>query len=155
MKVRAEVPRVSVLFLSVLLTAVLCGVFAAEAKQTNLNDRGDVVWQGSDEEIYLYSKGTITQITDNDKADYNPLINSKGQIVWYGWDGNDWEIFLYSKGVITQITDNDYDDRDPQINSKGEIVWHGSDGNDWEIFLYSKGAITQITDNDYDDTFAD
>ena len=73
MKIRANVPSVSVLFVSVLLTVILFGVFAAEAKQTNLSERGDLVWygwDGIDWEIFLYSKGTITQITDNGYDDY-------------------------------------------------------------------------------------
>jgi hypothetical protein len=73
MKIRANVPRVSVLFVSVLLTVILFSVLAAEAKLTNFSERGDLVWHGydgHDYEIYLYSKGTITQITDNDYDDY-------------------------------------------------------------------------------------
>ena len=113
MKIRANVPRGSVFFVSVLLTVILFSVLAAEAKLTNLNELGDLVWNewdGHDAEIFLYSKGTITQITDNDYQDNNPQINSKGQIVWYGSDGHDYEVYLYSKGTITQITDNDYYD---------------------------------------------
>jgi hypothetical protein len=73
MKIRAHVPRVSVLFVSVLLTLILFSVFAVEAEHTNLSKGGDLVWygyDGNDWEIFLYSKGTITQITDNDYDDY-------------------------------------------------------------------------------------
>ena len=72
MKIRANVPRVIVFFVSVLLTVILFSVLA-EAKQTNLSERGELVWFGSDghdREIFLYSKGTITQITNNDYDDY-------------------------------------------------------------------------------------
>ena len=103
----------SMLFLSVLLTAFLFSVSTAEAQPRNLNNRGDLVWQGydgNDWEISLYSKGIVTQITDNDYTDDLPWINSKGRIVWQGYDGNDYEVFLYSKGTVTQITDSDYDD---------------------------------------------
>ncbi len=186
MKKTSDVPRVFPVFVSISLTVILCGVFAVEAKQTNLkkngyqvlktpvpsespvmpkssrnpqiNQHGDVVWEGYDEhdwEIFLYSKGKIIQITDNDYDDRNPQINSKGQIVWEGYDGNDWEIFLYSGGKITQITDNEYDDRNPRINPKGEIVWHGFDGRDDQVFLYSKGTITQMTDSEYHDPNAE
>ncbi len=186
MKIRDDVPRGFLVFVSVFLTVMLCCVFVAESQQRNLNkpekmamkvpepipapsvmpksnrfpnlnEHGDVVWQGSDGhdlEIFLHSKGTITQITDNEYDDQNPQINAKGQIVWEGHDGHDWEIFLYSGEKITQITDNEYDDRNPRINAKGEIVWHGYDGRDDQVFLYSKGAITQITDNEYYDPSA-
>ena len=59
MKIRANVPSVSVLFVLVLLTMILFSVFAAEA--TNLSERGDLVWYGSDgndDEIFLYLKGS-------------------------------------------------------------------------------------------------
>jgi hypothetical protein len=162
MKIKANVPGLSVLFVSVFLTVILFSILIADTQGRSLNDRGDFVWQGfdgNDWEIFLYSKQLVdnvivrlvTQITDNQYDDLYPQINSKGQIVWQGFDGNDYEIFLYSKGLVTQITDNQYDDLYPQINSKGQIVWQGFDGNDWEIFLYSNGIITQITDNEYDD----
>ena len=112
MKKASDVPRVFVVFVSIFLTMMLYNVFAAEAQQTNLNkdgyqvlkppvpieppvmpkssrnpqlnEHGDVVWEGYDGhdlEIFLYSNGTITQITDNEYDDYSPRMNSKGQIV--------------------------------------------------------------------------
>ncbi len=68
MKLKARVPRISVLFASVLLTVILLGIFTVEAKQPNINKHGDlawVEWDGNDYELYLYYKGTVTQITDN------------------------------------------------------------------------------------------
>ena len=44
MKLKTNVPRLSVLFAAVLLTVVLFGVFSVEAKETNINKRGDLVW---------------------------------------------------------------------------------------------------------------
>ena len=68
MKKRADVPRVFLLFVSILLALVLFSVLAAEARDKFLNGSGAFVWHGSDGndyEIFLYSKGSITQITDN------------------------------------------------------------------------------------------
>jgi hypothetical protein len=73
MDIRTHVPKSFILFVSVLLAVTLFDVLAAEAKHTNLNNRGDLVWHGfdgNDFEIFLYSKGTVTQITDNDYDDY-------------------------------------------------------------------------------------
>jgi len=113
MKKRSDALGVSFLLVSILLTLVVFSVLGAEARDKFLNGSGEFVWHGfdgNDYEIFLYSNGTLTQITDNGYDDYDAQINFKGKIVWYGSDGNDNEIFRYSKGSITQITDNGYDD---------------------------------------------
>jgi len=113
MKKRSDALGVSFLLVSILLTLVVFSVLGAEARDKFLNGSGEFIWHGwdgNDWEIFLYSKGIVTQITDNDYTDDLPWINSKGRIVWQGYDGNDYEIFLYSKGTVTQITDSDYDD---------------------------------------------
>jgi len=64
-----------------------------------INDLGQVVYQsntGGDQEIYLYSDFTNTQITNNSVDDWYPQINNTSRIVWGGdtvgyWD---YEIFL-------------------------------------------------------------
>jgi hypothetical protein len=94
---------------------------------------------------------TVNRITDNTYSDWEPQINTSGDVVWYGFDGNDTEIYLYSDGNIIQITDNAFNDSAPQINATWDVVWNGYDGNDFEIYLYSDGNITQITNNAYDD----
>ncbi len=64
-------------------------------------------WDGGDYEIFLYSDGVITQLTNNsDSYDGYPQINASGQVVWEGagpdvWYGDrrvadDTEIFLSS-----------------------------------------------------------
>ena len=114
-------------------------------------------YDGYDYEIFIYSKGTITQLTHDYVDDMYPQVNSKGQIIWQGYDRNDDHyhingyLYPYPRGILTWITGQGLDDLYPQINSKGQIVWQGFDGNDREIFLYSNGIITQITDNEYDD----
>ena len=47
-----------------------------------------MVWQGydgSDGEIFLYSGGITTQLTDNAYHDQCPQINDAEQVVWEGW----------------------------------------------------------------------
>lgn len=129
----------------------------------DLNDNGQVLWLGYDGinyEIYLYSNGTNTQITDSDNEDsfnFQPQINNKGQIVWSESDGNDYEIFLYSDGVTTQITHNNYDDyidlNTTQINNKGQIVWCSRDDENgypvYAVNLYNNGIVSQIEERPY------
>jgi len=121
-----------------------------------INDNGDVVWQGydgSDYEIFLYDRATglTLQLTDNYYYDATPQINCNGDVVWRGYDGYSYEIFLYDRtsGATTKLSNMDYSASSPQINCKGDVVWVGVDGYDYEIFLYDKasGATLQLTDN--------
>lgn len=120
-----------------------------------LNNNGEVVWEGgdgSDTEIFLYDGSGVTQITDNDFDDHDPQINDSGLVVWWGQThaDSDYEIFRYDDGGITQITDNDYTDWRPRINNSGQAVWVGilELGGDREIFYYDGTGITQVTDNE-------
>lgn len=122
----------------------------------DLSSSGSVVWQqmeGEAIQIFMYSDGQVTQITNDDEDSRLPDINKLDQIVWEGYDGNDTEIFLYSSGSITQITDNEIYDTKPRINNHGQIVWESFDGNDNEIFIYDNGNVVQLTDNEiYDES---
>jgi len=72
MKKRSDVPRVFFFLLAFLLTLILFSVLGAEARDKFLNGSGEFVWHGwdgNDWEIFLYSNGTVTQITDNDTDD--------------------------------------------------------------------------------------
>ncbi|MFC2038223.1 hypothetical protein ACFLUG_00420 [Chloroflexota bacterium] len=106
---------------------------------------GQVVWCGPDEngndsEIFLWKDGVITQVTNNDYADYDAKIDN-GRVVWTGYvGGGDSEIFLWKDGVTTQITNNSYYDYSPQIDN-GLIVWRGNN----EIYLWDNGIVTNIS----------
>jgi hypothetical protein len=120
-----------------------------------INDNGEVVWIGSDDndyEIYLYDGSTIKQLTNNDYDDILPQINDNGQVVWTGLDDDDYhEIFIYDGVTTIRLTDNDYEDFAPQINNNGQVVWVASLGlnaNSDEIFLYDGSTIKQLTDNE-------
>jgi hypothetical protein len=107
-------------------------------------------------EIFLYSWGRVTQITDNTECDHFPRINRSGYIVWDGWDGSDWEIYMYNGARVTQVTNNMYYDWFANINDQGWIVWQGYDGTDYEIFRSRMGTgVTQITHNTLDDFWPD
>jgi len=45
----------------------------------SINDMGEIVWQGSDYQIYSNIRG---QITNNNKNNIRPQINNNGQITW-------------------------------------------------------------------------
>ncbi|MDX9702822.1 MAG: hypothetical protein RBU23_07245 [Candidatus Auribacterota bacterium] len=67
------------------VTQLIASSFDSEYLDFALNDKGDVVWagyDGNDSEIFLYSNGVVTQVTNNDYDDYHPDINNHGDIVY-------------------------------------------------------------------------
>ncbi|MGL1904330.1 MAG: RICIN domain-containing protein [Fibrobacterales bacterium] len=122
-------------------------------------DNGEVVWAmkdapgyEGDTEIYLYSNGTITQITNNDYVDDVPRI-SNGQIVWYGGEHYEsYQIFTWKDGATTQITSsgtNSY-----VLIEDGLIVWTGTgigaSGYD-DVYTYKEGVTTNISNSEIQD----
>ena len=134
---------------------------AYDDRYPQINDNGEVVWQGSDgldDEIFFYDGTSTTQLTNDAHENLEPQINDAGWVVWQGCDGEDcpyglgdYEIFLHDGTNTTQLTDNAYYDYPPQINDNGWVVWQESDGSDVEIFLYDGASTTQLTDNGQDD----
>ncbi len=127
-----------------------------------INDSGQVVWQGNDGNdwgIFIYDIATAvtTQFSNSYTTGLTyPQINDSGQVVWSGNDGNVCEIFIYdiSTATNTQITNgNSALLPMPKINDNGQVVWQGQDGHDLEIFMYDSGTATttQITYNSSDD----
>jgi len=115
-----------------------------------INDSGQVVWEGTDgdpnysmggSDIFLYSGGSITKLTNNGYCRlcgyHSPQINNSGQVVWDRTGGTG--IFFYSGGVTTQLSGSSSWGHSPQINNSGQVVWV-SDG----INLYSGGVTTQL-----------
>jgi len=120
-----------------------------------INDSGQVVWymsDGDDYEIYLYSNGSITKITDNDYWDQFPSINNNGQIAWYGQTGWwNYGIYLYINGNTSKIGQSDPTDISPQINNNGQVVWTGQTSAIAEdIYYYSNGQAINLTNNSID-----
>jgi hypothetical protein len=138
----------------------------AYAQNPQINNKGDVVWEGwdgTDWEIFLYDGTKTIQITDNLLDDQNPKINDSGYIVWERWDVVDYyytdtEILLYNGTDIIQITDNSYNDFDPEVNNKGHVVWAwGPIQQEWPflgtgISIYDGENITQLSD--YSDMYS-
>ena len=115
-------------------------------REPDINDSGSVVWAGQDgvwagqaggktHDIFLYDGKNIKRLTNNNREDYSPRINNKGEIVWYGFDGNDYEIYLYDRKGVKKITNNDKDDITPDINDNGDVVWASQQNDGFHIFL--------------------
>ncbi len=56
--------------------------------RVDMNDRGQIVFDrrtGAGDatfEIFLYDRGRLVQVTDDDTFDWDPAINNNGDIVW-------------------------------------------------------------------------
>jgi len=120
---------------------------------TNYSISGNTVvyakQDGSNTEIYRYSNGTTTKLTNNTIKDYAPQI-SGSNVVWYANDGTDVEIFRNNGTTTTQLTNNSTDEFDLKL-SGNYAVWSGWDGNDYELYVNNGTTTTQLTNNTTDD----
>ena len=100
---------------------------------------------------------TITQLTDNDSTDFDPLINKNGQVVWHGTglEGDaDRDIFFYDGAVVTQVSVNAYWDGYPAVSDTGQVVWYGYiEEENPEIYKYDGATVSRITFNTYQDRY--
>ncbi|MEW6657927.1 MAG: hypothetical protein AB1424_04650 [Thermodesulfobacteriota bacterium] len=115
----------------------------------DINNRGQIVWIGSNDIIYFYNNGSISQLTNTiSYSNHGVRINDRGQIIWIGWNSSSlsYEIFLYdttSGGNPKQISNcnSGY----YQMNNSGQIVWSGVTDNTYtyyEIYLYDSSSNT-------------
>ena len=83
---------------------------------------------------------TVTQLTFNDGADYDPAV-SGDRVVWHGWDGNDDEVYTWTPGggAVNISNHNGLPDWYAQV-SGDRVVWQAWDGNDWEIYTWVPGG---------------
>jgi len=111
-------------------------LYKADSKQTIplgaglrpfLNDNGDVTWGTPDVYLYKNSSGSTTKISDNLTNNFQPRINSSGDVVWAGSKNGSQNIFLYNGQNIIQISNNSQSYNSyPQINNEGDIAWAGA-----------------------------
>ena len=101
----------------------------------DINDRGQVVFHRTIApsldrnamEIFLYDRGQLVRLTDDDTYDAFPRINNHGDIVWVReiqGPGTEGAIVLWRNGELTTISDQLFWEFDPAIqNDKPVKVW--------------------------------
>jgi hypothetical protein len=118
-----------------------------------INDRGQIVWTGTDSlhpQIFFYDGNGITQLT-NAADGWGPHINDSGQVVWEGeFEASKNEIFMYDGRGISQLTDNSLYEHSPQIDDNGHVVWAGGTSSYREIFIYDGNSIIRLAEESYD-----
>ncbi len=133
-----------------------------------LNDSGKLVFEGSfnlrEPEIYLYDgdTGTNINLSNSDNIEHDPVINSKGDVVWVGCEttideygdyhcSSDDDTFphtpfvvLYdsSTGTATELILTPGGSSDPQISDNGDVVWAGGTHHGQDIVLHDRSAGT-------------
>lgn len=126
------------------------GELGMDLGHPQINSSGQIVWVGYDGnyQIYFYSYGMITKVTNDSVNHGYPMINDRGQFIWRAASGANSidTIYLYNNGSISQITSDAVLHQDLQINDIGQLVWWSS-GSDNQIYSYNDGVTTQITSN--------
>lgn len=87
-------------------------------------------------EIILQIGGSVTQITDNDYDDINPVYDEQtGLVVWQALIDGRWQIIAYDveSARTTQVTGGGYNNINPHTFG-GVIVWQGWAGSNWDVF---------------------
>ncbi len=113
-----------------------------------INNQGDIVWE-QEGQIFLYTDQNIVSITDVADQCKEPMINSRGEIVYAKLEGSYYQIFSTDRG---QITFNNLDHQQPDVNDKGEIIWREEESGEWQIFSNVRNIDDdgQLTDDDID-----
>ncbi len=119
----------------------------------DINDRGQMVFSRqldlsdrASSEIFLYDRGNLIRLTNDDVRDVLARINNKGEIVWSrDFNGDDVTgIVRWVAGELEVISDQaDYNEAGVDMNDHGQIVWPaqpvGIIPNDDDLFFYDNG----------------
>lgn len=106
----------------------------------DINNYGEVVWQGWDGQhtnIYSNFRG---KITNNNTDNHFPAINDNGEIVWMQWD-NGYSIYSNIRGLIQEATTNFWN-YNPDINNNREVVFDKCYSDYCELFSNVHGLIS-------------
>jgi hypothetical protein len=133
-------------------------IYSGSALVQNLamNDSDQIVWDSVSStnlgDIYLYSNGTVTQLThheiDNTTHAY-PQINNQGDIAWVESGLPGVRVVLLKGGVIgygSPYTGEIY--FNPSLNNLGQMVWSQRQtgaGEKFQIFFYDGVTTHQLT----------
>jgi hypothetical protein len=139
------------------VTGAVTTLSADVGPSPSLNNGGDVAWvklAGSDYEIfhYDYSSGAVTQLTDDSRWDFAPLVSDAGDVVWRTSDGSgNYSVRFYDASTgQTTILSEKYG-TGLGINTRADVVWGQVDHIDSEIFLLPGGPdCSDNRDNDGD-----
>jgi hypothetical protein len=125
----------------------------------DINDRGQIVfarrpWPDlAGMEIFLYDRGKLVQLTDDDVQDAAPRINNHGEIVWWRRiHGSDKPtgIVMWRNGKVHIVSDQPFSEGSPDINDSGHLVWYGLVDPGMartELFLFDGSRTRQLTNN--------
>lgn len=117
------------------------------------------LFDGNDNEVFIWENGSLTQITNNSTTDTAVAFDGNYILMWgivAGSTSVPAELFLWDGTSTRRITNNNIVDYNPSM-SNGQIVWEGPDpkgGLDKEVFLWNGSTTRQLTNNRFDDDSA-
>src|SRR5262249_53335336 len=127
----------------------------------DINNHRVIVWMtfdgpngpyGPTAEIVRWTGGVTEYLTKDKADDWEPRINSTGQVAWYkanykGCYGSNAVIQLLDDGNITDLGDGTDSNQQASINDAGQVVWTRFNFCDStsEIMLYASGEIKQLS----------
>lgn len=121
----------------------------------NINDSDQVVWDSVSStnigDIYLYSGGGVSQLTDHEidhVAHANPQINNPGDITWQEWGKDGARVVLRKGGVMHYSSPYCYSVTSPPwLNNLGQMVWAQipKQFDKAQIFFYDGVTTHQLT----------
>ena len=137
------------------------GQYSWYSRYPCLNNRGEVAWLQSYQpgvpdnnlwDVYLYTGGGVTRLTNDLSQQGPPRLNDNGWVTWHGNRSQDWDndnrIYLYN-GAEPQViayTPGQHCSA-PQINNLGQVAWRKSSSPVYNLYLWN-GTNTKITNLD-------
>jgi hypothetical protein len=101
-----------------------------------IDNSGRVVWigtsVGSGTDIFLYDGSTVKDIStiNSGSLHYNnmPVINDRGEVVWYGTDLVNYNVYCYNiaRNNVTTVYSGTYENQSAEISNGGQIAWQQS-----------------------------
>lgn len=110
--------------------------FGSNDRSPSISDSGEIIYLGSDEQIYSSIRGRLTASGFH----FNPGMNSRGDMVWE----DSGQIFSQLAGSSSpvQITSGMEYHGSPSINDNGEVVWSQQTVSGSRLFSSTRGQLT-------------
>lgn len=128
-----------------------------------LNNRGEVAWLQSYQpgppdnnawDVYLYTGGGVTRLTDDHSSQGAPRLNDNGWVTWHGNRSQDWDwdtrVYLYTGTLPAPVIaySAGKGSSSPQINNLGQVAWLRYDSSItpyYNIYVWDGHSNTKIT----------
>ena len=133
---------------------LISDIFPNNGNETlSLNNAGEVAWAAYDNfsghfQVYLYSGGAYSQISDPFSEATRPQIDDAGLVYYLQDDGTYDDVYQYDHGVNTLINDPASNCLNVWVTPVGQVAWLTYDGTFYDLWT-GAGAPVHVNDADY------